>query len=225
MEPALLIVLFGLFALAAFLVSRHLKLKRRQELARVAGRLGLGYSPEDHLGLVSLPFALFSRGDGRGTENLVWGTWQGLGVKEIDYWYYEESTDHEGRRSRTYHRFSCALTEITAACPHLAIARETFLTRLADHAGFRDIEFESEEFNRAFNVKAADPKFASDVVDPRMMQWLLYAGPDFGYEIAGPFVLSYTRRLRPHEIERLLGCLKGFLEHIPRVVWDLYPAR
>lgn len=30
-------------------------------------------------------FALLRRGDGRGTENVLSGTWQGMGVREFDY--------------------------------------------------------------------------------------------------------------------------------------------
>ncbi|MEZ5191462.1 MAG: DUF3137 domain-containing protein [Nocardioides sp.] len=36
-----------------------------------------------------------------------------------------------------------------------------------------DIELESEDFNRAFTVTCSDRKFASDVLHPRMMEFLL----------------------------------------------------
>lgn len=225
MDPALLIVLFALGAIAVYAIRRYLKARRRQELTAAAARLGLQYSPEDHLGLVGLPFALFSRGDGRGTENLVWGEWSGATAYEFDYWYYEESADSKGSRSRTYHRFSCAVTEIPASCPHLQIARETILSRLADAVGFDDIAFESEEFNRAFNVNGDDRKFATDMIDARMMEWLLSAGATWGYEVRGSHLLCHAKRLRPSQIDLVLGCLDGFRRHIPRVVWDLYPAR
>ena len=38
---------------------------------------------------------------------------------------------------------------------------------------FHDIQFESEEFNRDFTVHCEEPKFANDLIDARMMQWLL----------------------------------------------------
>ncbi len=49
------------------------------------------------------------------------------------------------------------------------------LTRLAAHLGLHDIEFESDDFNRRFNVTCSDRKFANDLVDSRMNQWLLVA--------------------------------------------------
>jgi hypothetical protein len=44
--------------------------------------------------------------------------------------------------------------EVPAAFPHLTMAREGLFTRLADHLGMEDIEFESPEFNRRYKVKA-----------------------------------------------------------------------
>jgi hypothetical protein len=126
----------------------------REELAPVARQLGLSYSTEDTRGCLGYPFALLQRGDGRGAENALWGTWQGMDLVEFDYWYYTESTDSKGHRSKTYHRFSCAVTEVDVALSPLTIEREDLLTRLADAVGLDDIGFETQEFNDAFNVKS-----------------------------------------------------------------------
>lgn len=222
MEPALLIVAVIAVIVTIALVQQHLKRLRRQAFGSLAARLGLQYAPDDPFGLDGLPFELFGRGDGRGCENVLWGAWQGLDVRAADYWYYDESTDAEGRTTRQYHRFSCVVVAVPWRCPHLTIGREGFFSRLADHIGFRDIEFESEEFNRAFNVKCADRKFATDLVDARMMQWLLYAGGDWSFETNEQLFLATTGKLAPAEIPRLLGCIKGFVDHVPRVVGELY---
>jgi hypothetical protein len=220
-EALIIVGAIALVAVVAY-VSYYLKKKRREELALAARQLGLRYSASDPFGLVGLPFRLLSRGDGRGTENVLWGTWQDVPLKEFDYWYYDETTDSEGHRSRSYHYFSCVVTEVPATCAHLTIEREGFFTRLADHLGFHDIDFESEEFNRAFQVKCQDRKFATDVIDSRMMQWLLAAGDRWGFELNGPHVLCYTKRLKPLELIPLLGILQQFRQHVPRVVWSLY---
>src|SRR5205823_4229946 len=112
--------------------SWYAKKKRREELAVAARQLGLDYSSEDTMGCLGLPFDLLRKGDGRGTENVLWGTWQGMGLREFDYWYYEESTDSEGHRSKTYYHFSCAATELPLTAAHLTIAKENVFTRLAD---------------------------------------------------------------------------------------------
>ena len=201
-----IILLFVVVVAAGVAISYYLKQKRRQELALTARQFGLEYSPVDALGCLGLSFALFAKGDGRGVENVMWGTWQGIPLREFDYWYYEESTDSRGNRSKTYYRFSCAVTEIEAHCSSLRVERENLFTSIADHIGLHDIEFESEEFNQEFNVKGEDRKFANDFIDARMMQWLL----------------CYGKRRAPLELVPLVGTVKQFREHVPRVVFELY---
>ena len=48
-----------------------------------------------------MSFTFFTKGDGRGCENVLWGRWQDLPLAVTDFWYYEESTDSKGSRSRT----------------------------------------------------------------------------------------------------------------------------
>jgi len=221
MAPVLFVV--GIIAVVALAIyfGWYAKKKRREELAGIAASLGLEYSANDPYGFDSYPFELFGRGDGQGTENVLTGTWQGTHLNEFDFWYYDQSTDSNGRTSRTYHRFSCALTELPIDGAALTVGPETLFTRMADHLGFHDIEFEDETFNREFRVKCQDRKFATDLVDARMMQWLAGTG-GWSFELSGPYLLCYRGRLKPTELIPLLGTLKAFCDHIPRVVYDLY---
>ncbi len=75
--------------------------------------------------------------------------------------------------------------------------------------------FESEEFNRHYGVWASDRKFAYDVVDPRMMEFLL-ANPGWAFEVAGPDVMVYTgKRWAPGQFGPAIRALTGFVERIP----------
>jgi hypothetical protein len=222
MEAVLIVVAIVAVGIGAALISHHLDRKRRRELAGMARQLELSFSEVDTQGCGALPFVLLRKGDGRGTENVMWGAWQGMLVGEFDHWYYEESTDAEGRRTKTYYRFSCAVAEIDAVCSALAIDREGFYTRIADAIGLDDITFELEEFNEAFNVKSKDRRFASDFLDQRMMRFLLGTDHAFEFETAGRWLLCFSKRRRPTELIPLLGTLKGFREHVPRVVLSLY---
>ncbi len=150
------------------------------------------------------------------------GTYQDVDVKAFDFWYYEESTDAQGHRTKTYYRFDCVIVPIDAACSPMTIDNENLLTRLADALSFHDIEFESEEFNKTFNVKSPDKKFANDFVDARMMAWLLQYGSGTSFEIMGDRVMCFRHKLAPMEIVTLLGLSKAFLDHVPRVVYSLY---
>jgi hypothetical protein len=221
--PAVLIFLLVVVAIVVVVVVAYrLKAKRREALATFALRYGLDYHADDPFGLVDWPFRLFTLGEGRGCENVLDGRWQGLPVKAADYWYYTESSDAQGHRSKSYHYFSVAVAEVGADMPPVTIERETVLTRLGGHIGLHDIEFESERFNRRFRVRAGDREFAFRLVDARMMQWLLAMGEGFGFEVCGPKILVHSRRRKPDDLVPLFGVAKGFNDHVPRLVWTEY---
>jgi hypothetical protein len=217
----LMLVMFAALA-AAILVGTYLAKRRRQEaFALAALQLGLSFTPGDVFGLLGLPFELFTRGDGRGVENILYGTWRGLSIHVFDYWYYVESSNGK-TRSKTYHRFNCAVGSLDVRTPHLTIAKETLLTRFADAIALDDLQFESEEFNRAFNVKG-DHRFGVAFCDPLMIRWLLAHGQDYVLEVNDGRMLAACRRVRPTALLPLMGTLRAWRERVPRVVYSLYP--
>lgn len=220
---AWVIVLLVLAAAAGFGISLYLKAKRREAFRIFARRHGFQYAEGDPFELLGWPFDLFRRGDGRGIENTMWGNWEDQTMQAFDYWYYTESTNSNGQRTRSYRRFSCALVEVPAAFPHLVVAREGIFSRLADHLGFEDIEFESPEFNRRYNVQAADNKFAYELLDARMLEWLVQFDQGLSFEIMGNRVLAYGPKADPAALLPLVGTASMFRDHIPRVAWNLYP--
>jgi hypothetical protein len=188
-----------------------------------AAQHGLQYSRQDPYSLDECyGFALFRKGDGRGCENVLTGVWEGLPIREADYWYYDETSDGRGGRSRSYHYFSVIVAELPCDVPHVSIERENLLTRFADHLGFTDIQFESEEFNRMFRVAANDREFAFKLVDARMMQWLLLTGGHFSFEVLGPNLLAYSSRRTAPELGPLFVAAAGFTAHFPRLVQTQY---
>jgi hypothetical protein len=199
--------------------SYYITKKRRDALAAFAKQYGFTYSRHDPYNLPSYDFKLFRQGEGRGCENVMTGSWQGLPVKVADYWYYTESTDSQGHRTKDYHRFDIVLADMSCTTPYVSVEKESLFTKLADHMGFRDIDFESEAFNRAFNVKSPDKEFAFKLIDARMEQFLIDAGGSYGFEFQGPTMLVYCHRLGPTGLVPLIGTAKGFVDHIPRLVW------
>jgi hypothetical protein len=219
---------WAVFAVGAIVVgvgvwySYYRKKQRREAMGLFAARYGLQYSREDPLGLLGYGFHLLQMGDGRGCENVVYGQWQGLPAREADYWYYTESTDSKGHTSRSYHRFSILIADLEADLPYVSVAKEGIFTRMAGHLGFADIQFESEDFNRQFQVRSQDREFAFRLIDARMMQWMLSTDGSLGFEIEGSNVLLYCHRLQPDELAPLFGAAKLFHEHVPRLVWAEY---
>lgn len=190
---------------------------RRRFLRAEARRLRLRFSPDDDLGILGLPFDLLgrTRRSYGALTNVLSGSWNGLEVRAFDYAY--SVSEDEVREC------SCAMVAIPGGWPTLVIRPEDLLTSIADRLALPDIGFESERFNQAFEVTSDDRRFASAVVDARMMAWLLSLVPPPGFEIQGRWILAYRDRVQPWEIESVLSLAAGFVERIPRAVRSIYP--
>jgi hypothetical protein len=208
----LVVALIGYLAYAA-------QRARRQGFQRMATQLNLSYSRVDPLGLLGYPFTLFSKGDERKLENVMFGAWQEVEVVAFDFMYAEGSG-----KSRTDYYFDCAIVPIDADSPRLLIEHENLLTSIAGALSFHDQQFESDAFNQEYRVHCEVPKFANDVLDARMMQWLLDNGSGYAFEVVGDRVLVAGPRIRPAELLGLLGVARGFTQHVPKVVSSLYPG-
>jgi hypothetical protein len=218
-----LFVLFGIAAAGIAYWQYRARKRRIEGFVGLAQRLGLRYAEEDPFGSLGEPFTLFGKGDGRGIEHVLDGTYGGTPIRAFDYWYYDESTDSKGNRSRSYSRFSCVLMPIEAGCFRTSISPEGVLSRLADALTFRDIEFESEAFNRAWNVTSDDDRFAHAFVDARMCRWLLENGEPHAFEVVGDRILVARRRIAPEAYPSMLDAAVAFRGQVPKVVFDLYP--
>jgi hypothetical protein len=208
---------------AGILWGYYARRKRAEAFQTLATQLGLSYSPEDPFGILGWPFALFQRGDGQGIENVLSGTWQDIEMTAFDFWYYDESTDSDGNRSRSYSRFDCAVTTIDATCSHLTIDHEDLLTRIAGALSLKDLQFESDQFNHAYKVNSKDERFAYAFVDARMMEWLLEHAEGYVFEVLGDQLLIAGPKIQPMEFLPLLGTLRTFRDQVPRAVFSLYP--
>lgn len=213
-----IVVLVGLVLYLQF----YFKQKRQREMAAFASKFGFNFSPSDYFGIVNRDFRLFDRGDGRGTENIISGNWKGVSIVAGDYWYYEESTDSDGSKSRTYYRFSVAICDTQIQLPSLEIRRENVLTRVADHMAMKDIQFESGEFNDRFQIRSRDRAFAFELIDAQMMHWLLSVQGKFCFEVTSHALLCYSKRLEPMQMLQPIGYLKEFHDHLPRLVRQKY---
>lgn len=223
MDPVLIFVLGLLGVIVVGGLSWYFAKKRREAFAAFARSHGMTYSRHDPYDTVNLPFRLFTMGEGRKVENVLSGDWRDNPVRAFDYWYYTESTDSNGNRTKTYYRYTCALLDIEAAFPPLAITRENVFTRMADGLGFRDIEFESPEFNKRYQVKAKDRHFAYAFIDGRMMKWLLGLPRKWEFEIVGAWILAYEKkRMKPEEFPPLIEMALAFRQQVPRAALSLY---
>jgi hypothetical protein len=169
------VVIFGLLAIYSYQQQQ----KRLGELLSLADRLSwkfdsdYDYSYQDRYS----QFSSFTRGSGRYAYNTLTGSIrsgdESWPARMGDYHY--QTTSSDGKRTQTHqHHFSYLLIELPyATAPDLRIRREGIFDSIAGAFGFDDIDFESAEFSKRFHVKSSNKKFAYDVIDPRMMEFLL----------------------------------------------------
>lgn len=147
--------------------------------------------PGDPFGLLDSAFALFGRmASVRDIENTATGTRNGVWTVVADYWYAPTSDP----QLDDYLRYTCVLTDTPAWWPDLSVVPESLVSRLRSTVAMPDIRMESDAFNRRFEVRSADPRFASAFLDARMMQWLLHAEPGVGLEIRGARLMTFRPR-------------------------------
>lgn len=193
--------------------------KRREALMRFALSKGWSYRAADD-SLVGLAQGEpFDEGDNREARNVLTGAAAGFEMVAFDYSYETHSTDSKNNRTTTTHRYSVVALALPAFLPTLQVTGESLLHRAAQLFGFDDIELESDEFNRRFNVQARDRKFACDVLTPRTMQALL-AAPQTSWRIEGALILSWeTGRLDPLSVLARLSTMTTVIAGVPSFVW------
>ena len=219
MQAAFVVVVIVLVGLVAYLTYLRNK-KRREAFAAWAGGRGWTYVAEDNSVIGRFDGTPFGRGDHQRAHNVVTGMRDGRPIVAFDYSYQTHSTDSNGNRTTTTHRYNVMSIGLPAHLPTLEVCRESVLNKVGRALGFRDIEFENEEFNRRFNISCKDRKFASDVLHPRMMQWLLdNEGPGWRMDRAD-LVCWDSGRISPEVVDRQLGYLDAIAEQVPRFVWQ-----
>jgi|GEM_PF-828254 len=205
-------------ALSAWVLWR--RDRRAAALPKVAAAAGLQYSAEDRFDGASGNFELFRDGDGRQVEHVMWR--DGGRARAFDYAYYREHRDDAGRVRRTWTHFTCATARHGGRWPDISILQERLVDRALRTVGLPDVELESDEFNRRFVVQCRDKKFATDLLDPQMMELLLAAPAGINIEVRGPKVLAWSRPAPPEALPAMVALVEGFVSHVPPVVVDLY---
>ena len=144
------------------------------ETKELADRLGLRLDPEQNYVLADdyafLPH--LAQGGNRYAFNVLSGHYRQAEVLAFDYHYESAGKGADHELSSTH----CYLTMwllLSGYFPKLHIAPEGFLSRIAGWLDGEDIRFESAEFTRAFCVRCRDKRFAYDVCNPRVIDYLL----------------------------------------------------
>ena len=201
----------------------YLYKKRQQALAHLAASLGFKFTTDDIFGIPERYdfLGLFQWGHSREARNIIYGSRDGAIVYIFDYYYVTGSG-----RNRSVHRFNCCIVEVGVNFPRLRIRKERWYDKVAAVIGFDDIDFESAEFSRRFFVKSSDRKFAYEVINQQMMEFLL-ASPRCPFiELQHDACLFYFKaRWKVDIFRHLYEFAFAFLKRVPDWVLQKYGRR
>ncbi|MEL6329743.1 MAG: hypothetical protein AAFR38_08785 [Planctomycetota bacterium] len=222
--PPILQVLFGLVfvvgAIAAGIYAHQQEKKRTAALLEFARIRGFTLSPSSGPEPFHAHFEIFRRGFDRRALNTITGSidvnGRPFGITTGDFRYRERRGSGKNRRTVTI-KFSYLVAQLPFMhIPDTRVRREHWGDKLASVFGADDIDFESERFSRDFHVKCDSKRFAFDLIDPRMMEFLMASDPP-NFEIERGRLLIHTGagRWKPGQFARQLSWLDDFGEHWP----------
>jgi hypothetical protein len=192
--------------------------KRREEMAAYAASRGWRYEAEQRQLVDRFDGPPFGIGDSRQAGNAVYGQHDGRDFVSFDYQYETTSGSGKDRRTTT-HSFSIVALSMGVSLPSLRVDPENFLERMVGRVTNSDIELELEDFNRAFTVSCPDRKFASDVLHPQMMEFLLQHR-DVGWRFERDSMLMVSGSKRSvGEIDATLAVMDQISDRVPDFVW------
>ena len=215
------VFLFAAFlalAVLAVVFSYLAAKKRREELATYAAARGWRYEVDQPMLVDRFTGPPFGLGFGRRAYNVLYGSHDGRDLVSFDYEYKTQTSD--GKQTTTHvHVFSVLALSMGVLMPPLSVDPENFLDRFVGRLAGNDIDLESEDFNRAFTVSCPDRKFASDVLHPQMMEYLLlHRELGWRFEQDSMLVVAQGRRT-PAQIDATIEVMDGITDRVPEFVW------
>jgi hypothetical protein len=162
-------------------------------------------------------YDLTTAGFGHTTEKVIRGSNDGLPIEAfIHRWKTQRTETYTDSNGRTQTR---TVTENHSEVVTAIMMPFSFpMLSVGGGWGGKKVRFESEEFNDRFTVRTENPKFASDVIHPRTMEFLMAAQPP-GFRIAGNGMRFSVDK---HDTELIGFCADfahEFFGRVPSFVW------
>jgi len=216
---ALFFVGFFVLVIVLIVIGVQQAKKRRAALAGFAAARGWTFRESDPSLVDRFHGAPFGTGSSRRATNCLYGHHDGRALVAFDYQYTTSSGTGEDRTTTT-HRHGVVALDLGVRIPALAVSPEGAVGRFFGRLTNRDIELESEDFNRAFTVTSDDRRFASDVLHPQVMQMLLQ-WPGLGWRFDGDSMLVVNNGSHdPPQVDANLAVMDAIIDHVPDFVWQ-----
>jgi hypothetical protein len=220
--PILVITVFIVLIIVSGYFSYLSAKKRRESMLTLAAKFGLQFNPGQDRN-IARGYSFLDKlraGDNQYAFNVLSGKFRDNDIIIFDFHYETHSTDSKGHRQTHHHYFSFFILTMPIIFPELKIGREGFFSKIGQALGYDDIDFESHEFSRKFCVRSKDKKFAYDVCNAQMIEYLLF-NPDLTIEIENhALAISFDRRLESEQIEKNLERLVKIRSLIPNYLFD-----
>ena len=196
-----LLVFFGLAAVFFVIMQSVQEQQRREQLARIAQRIGMDYSAEADPGLWDrvAVFGLFSKGGRRKVFNVLRRQIHGIDVTLFDYQYTTMQTRHH----RTYNHTVALFETDRLKLPSFALHPQYFYHQIANTLGFRDMDFEGyPDFSDGYRLQGEDEASIRGTFDEEALHFFT-RHPGLHIEGHGRrlILLQDRRRVNPKEIE------------------------
>ncbi len=231
--PVILVVILILGIISSIAAKRRAE-ERRIALQALAARFGLTFQPEIYDAPRGFMEALsgvqttteqflapfqhlspFGQGHSHEVKNLITGVHGELGVLFFDYSYRVTTSNGKSTTTTTYYVQVMTVT-LPLWLPVFTMQDETFLLKIGEKFGYREVEFESEEFNQRWFVRGQDTKQIYELLHPRAMERMLNVGP-YRWEFGGNMIVVLNSSyLEPPAIERTLVDITDFVNLVPK---------
>ena len=159
-----------------------------------------------------------AQGQERYAFNILRGTYHEQALFVFDHHYQTGSS-----KSREEHYGTILMLIVKEAFPKVMIGheKEGLLAKAAAAllGDEKEIKFESAEFSRIYCVRSGDKRFAYDICNPQMMEYLL-ANRGLEIEIQGPVIsLAFEPQLPVGQIEFNLQRLVEIRSRLPQYLF------
>ena len=199
----------------------YMQRKRREAIVAWAQASGWSFEGRDDSLVHRWAGEPFGKGDEREADEVLRGSYGGADAVSFTYRVTEVRRDSDGKTQRSTTSYHVMALALPAALATVEVTPEGLGARLAKMVGAQDIQFESDEFNRAYRVEGAAPQVAHAVIHPRLMERLLEPGTKgTAWRIEGSTILSWRGGTTDVDaIAPTLGLLATIRDAIPRHVW------
>jgi len=235
MQFLAIFILFGIFAVAYALYAQKKAEERRLRILGYANQHGFTYYPSDPVFIPTqgfwasltssdtgfhsrfASFEPFDKGHSRSTSNLLVKQVQDHVLYAFDYEYKITTSNGKSTQTTTY-RHTVTAARVNINLPGLSLQPETIVHWFGEKFGMRELEFESEEFNKRYFIRASDDRAVYDILHPQMIDYLLDQSIGW-WQMAGHLLVRIEPRQEDvPEIHQGLLEIQGFIERIPAFV-------